>query len=194
MCSEWTCAALPGIMVFDRSASLSNRSMNASVSLLCLCFLALLPAEAKPFHRVQLQGCAANVRLHELSKHLTAILQHVSDGDPDIAIITNRVLNSVQPVDRCCFLKELMDFYLHAVFSRCNGVLPLLVQKHASPLANSFFTISQDLQACGCECGGDALLKIQSIRRTFEKMEQGAGVEKALCDLEILLSWMEHQL
>ncbi|XP_061074665.1 interleukin-20-like [Conger conger] len=168
--------------------------MRVAVSLLCLLVLGLRPAEAKPLQHLTLQGCSANIRLLEVRKHLTAMLQHVTDGDPDIAIITNRVLNSVKESDRCCFLRELAEFYVRGVFTQCNAVLPLHARKHGSPLANTFYIMSQDLQACGCECEGDTLLKIQHIRRTFEKMEKGAGVEKALCDLEILLSWMEHQL
>ncbi|KAJ8360529.1 hypothetical protein SKAU_G00170540 [Synaphobranchus kaupii] len=120
----------------------------ACTSLLCLCLAVLFPAEGKPLHGVQFQGCTVNIRLHELRKHCTAIIQHVSEGDSDIAIITNRILNSVKAVDRCCFLRELADFYLHAVFSHWNTVIPVLAKKHASPLANTVFIISQDLQAC----------------------------------------------
>ncbi|KAJ8260401.1 hypothetical protein GJAV_G00181690 [Gymnothorax javanicus] len=135
----------------------------ASLLSLCLIAIALIHVEAKPLHHVQLQGCSANVRLTELKKYLTAILQHISDGGSSTALVTNRVLHSVKVGD-------------------------------SSPLANTFYIMSRDLQECGCECGVDTLQKIKSIRGTFDKMEMEAGVGKALCDLEILLSWMEYHL
>ncbi|KAJ8391150.1 hypothetical protein AAFF_G00095790 [Aldrovandia affinis] len=165
-----------------------------AVSLLCLYVFAFISAEAKPVHQTQLLGCNVRIPLHEIRQHFSGIRHHVSEGDPDIAIITNKVLTSIKPADRCCFLRELTGFYLHGVCSQWNGVIPLSARRHASPLANTFFTVNKDLQQCGCKCGGDALLEIRSIWSTFEKMERNAGVEKAISDLDILLHWIEAKL
>ncbi|XP_021054827.1 interleukin-20 isoform X2 [Mus pahari] len=101
------------------------------------------------------------------------------------------------PLDRCCFLRRLVRFYLDRVFKVYQTPDHHTLRKISS-LANSFLIIKKDLSVChshmACHCGEEAMEKYNQILSHFTELELQAAVVKALGELGILLRWMEEML
>ncbi|XP_052057146.1 interleukin-20 isoform X2 [Apodemus sylvaticus] len=101
------------------------------------------------------------------------------------------------PLDRCCFLRHLVRFYLDRVFKVYQTADRHTLRKISS-LANSFLIIKRDLSVCrsrmACHCGEEAMEKYNQILSHFTELELQAAVVKALGELGILLRWMEEML
>ncbi|XP_019369289.1 PREDICTED: interleukin-20-like [Gavialis gangeticus] len=102
-------------------------------------------------------------------------------------------LQDIESVDRCCFLRHLMRFYLANVFKHCEEA-SALVRRKVSSIANSFLHIKKDLRLCHdagvCHCTEDAKQKYMQILGRFEEMDAQSAAIKALGELDILLDWM----
>ncbi|NP_001298020.1 interleukin-20 isoform 2 [Mus musculus] len=100
-------------------------------------------------------------------------------------------------LDRCCFLRHLVRFYLDRVFKVYQTPDHHTLRKISS-LANSFLIIKKDLSVChshmACHCGEEAMEKYNQILSHFIELELQAAVVKALGELGILLRWMEEML
>uniref|UniRef100_A0A8C6HZU7 Interleukin family protein n=1 Tax=Mus spicilegus TaxID=10103 RepID=A0A8C6HZU7_MUSSI len=100
-------------------------------------------------------------------------------------------------LDRCCFLRHLVRFYLDRVFKVYQTPDHHTLRKISS-LANSFLIIKKDLSVChsrmACHCGEEAMEKYNQILSHFTELELQAAVVKALGELGILLRWMEEML
>ncbi|XP_021030448.1 interleukin-20 isoform X2 [Mus caroli] len=100
-------------------------------------------------------------------------------------------------LDRCCFLRHLVRFYLDRVFKVYQTPDHHTLRKISS-LANSFLIIKKDLSVChsrmSCHCGEEAMEKYNQILSHFTELELQAAVVKALGELGILLRWMEEML
>ncbi|XP_021495771.1 interleukin-20 isoform X2 [Meriones unguiculatus] len=101
------------------------------------------------------------------------------------------------PLDRCCFLRHLVRFYLDRVFKIYQTPDHHTLRKISS-LANSFLIIKKDLSVChshmACHCGEEAMEKYNQILSHFTELENQAVAVKALGELGILLRWMEEMI
>nr|XP_023688159.1 interleukin-20-like isoform X2 [Paramormyrops kingsleyae] len=109
-------------------------------------------------------------------------------------LISKQTMKELQPLESCCFLKQLLSFYVERVFS---SYVPNQSQfrRNTSNLANSFLSIRNDLLKCQeemrCECGADSEARLATIHANYEKLEPRDGAVKAIGELDSLLEWME---
>ncbi|XDV51697.1 hypothetical protein PO909_020533 [Leuciscus waleckii] len=146
--------------------------------------------------RLHLGSCKVNIHTHELRHHFQHIRQGMISGDDHkgIRLLRKDVMNSVQATESCCFLRQLLDFYMDKVFISYTSSHSLH-RRTTSVLANSFHSITKDLRVCHanahCECSVDARLKFTGIQTTYDKLDQAAGAMKAIGELDSLLEWLE---
>uniref|UniRef100_A0A8C4VNE4 Interleukin 20 n=1 Tax=Gopherus evgoodei TaxID=1825980 RepID=A0A8C4VNE4_9SAUR len=113
--------------------------------------------------RLHLGHCVISVNIHEIRHSFQS-----KDERTDIRILHKSYsLQDTEPVDRCCFLRHLLRFYLATVFNHCKASSPLVSRK-VSSIANAFLSIKKELRLC------------------MEPLSL-----KALGELDILLDWMD---
>ncbi|XP_050978873.1 interleukin 19 like [Labeo rohita] len=146
--------------------------------------------------RLHLGSCKVNIHTHELRHHFQHIRQNMISGDDHkgIRLLRKDVMNSLQATESCCFLRQLLHFYMDKVFINYTSSHSLH-RRTTSVLANSFLSITKDLRVCHanahCECGDDAKQKLTAIQTMYDKLDQSAGAVKAIGELDSLLEWME---
>ncbi|XP_032648344.1 interleukin-20-like [Chelonoidis abingdonii] len=158
--------------------------------LLCL----KISASLKSLH---LGHCVISVNIHEIRHSFAAIKEMTQSKDErtDIRILHKSYsLQNTEPMDRCCFLRRLLRFYLATVFSHYKASSPLVSRK-VSSIANSFLSIKKELRLCHevsmCHCGEDVKHKCGQILSQYEKMDVASAGLKAFGELDILLDWMD---
>ncbi|XP_059384761.1 interleukin 19 like [Carassius carassius] len=150
-------------------------------------------AQGRELH---LGSCKVNIHTHELRHHFQHIRQSMISGDDHkgIRLLRKDVMNSMQATESCCFLRQLLHFYLDKVFINYSSSHPLH-RRTTSVLANSFFSITKDLRVCHanahCECSEDAKQKLAGIQTMYDKLDLAAGAVKAIGELDSLLEWIE---
>ncbi|XP_052057145.1 interleukin-20 isoform X1 [Apodemus sylvaticus] len=149
---------------------------------------------------LHLGSCVIAANLQAIQKEFSEIRDSVQaeDENIDIRILrTTESLRDTKPLDRCCFLRHLVRFYLDRVFKVYQTADRHTLRKISS-LANSFLIIKRDLSVCrsrmACHCGEEAMEKYNQILSHFTELELQAAVVKALGELGILLRWMEEML
>ncbi|KAI2659238.1 Interleukin-20 [Labeo rohita] len=144
--------------------------------------------------RLHLGSCKVNIHTHELRHHFQHIRQNMISGDDHkgIRLLRKDVMNSLQATESCCFLRQLLHFYMDKVFINYTSSHSLH-RRTTSVLANSFLSITKDLRHANahCECGDDAKQKLTAIQTMYDKLDQSAGAVKAIGELDSLLEWME---
>ncbi|XP_030418072.1 interleukin-20-like [Gopherus evgoodei] len=138
-----------------------------------------------------------SMNINEIRASFTAIKATIQSKDErtDIRILHKSYsLQDTEPVDRCCFLRHLLRFYLATVFNHCKASSPLVSRK-VSSIANAFLSIKKELRLCNevsmCHCGEDVKHKCGQILSQYEKMDVASASLKALGELDILLDWMD---
>ncbi|MGH0178946.1 UNVERIFIED_CONTAM: hypothetical protein FKN15_000397 [Acipenser sinensis] len=71
----------------------------------------------------------------------------IPQGDSSIALLDGDALNDIKPAESCCFLRQVMVFYLRSVFGHYTSKHPI-VRRRCSSLANSFSSIEKPLTEC----------------------------------------------
>ncbi|KTF91360.1 hypothetical protein cypCar_00012556 [Cyprinus carpio] len=128
------------------------------------------------------------------------------DDHKGIRLLRKDVMNSIQATESCCFLRQLLHFYMDKVFINYSSSHSLH-RRTTSVLANSFLSITKDLRVCHsnahCECSEDAKQKLAGIQTMYDKkmkekitffvfqLDQAAGAVKAIGELDSLLEWIE---
>ncbi|XP_016394314.1 interleukin-20-like [Sinocyclocheilus rhinocerous] len=146
--------------------------------------------------RLHLGSCEVNIHTHELRHHFQHIRQSMISGDDHkgIRLLRKDMMHSLQATESCCFLRQLLHFYMDKVFINYTSSHSLH-RRTTSVLANSFLSITKDLRVCHanaqCECGEDAKLKLTGIQTTYDKLDQASGAVKAIGELDSLLEWIE---
>ncbi|XP_075765967.1 interleukin-20-like [Pelodiscus sinensis] len=143
------------------------------------CFFCLLSTALliclKPttsLRRLHLGQCVISVNIHEIRHSFRAIKDMIQSKDEhtDIRLLHQSYsLQDTEPMDRCCFLRHLLRFYLTTVFSHCKVSSSPIIRK-VSRIANTFLSIKKDLRLC---------------------MDVHSAGLKALGELDILLDWMD---
>ncbi|XP_006024845.1 interleukin-20-like [Alligator sinensis] len=141
--------------------------------------------------------CEINMHFHELRHNFAAVKEMLQsqDKNTDVRFLPKSYsLQDIEPVDRCCFLRHLMRFYLANVFKHCEES-SFLVKRKVSSIANNFLHIKRDLRLCHdagmCHCTEDVKQKYTRILSRFEEMDIQSAAIKALGELDILLDWMD---
>uniref|UniRef100_A0A9J7Y5B5 Interleukin 19 like n=1 Tax=Cyprinus carpio carpio TaxID=630221 RepID=A0A9J7Y5B5_CYPCA len=123
-----------------------------------------------------------------------AIFKISGDDHKGIRLLRKDVMNSIQATESCCFLRQLLHFYMDKVFINYSSSHSLH-RRTTSVLANSFLSITKDLRVCHsnahCECSEDAKQKLAGIQTMYDKLDQAAGAVKAIGELDSLLEWIE---
>ncbi|XP_053509291.1 interleukin 19 like [Ictalurus furcatus] len=146
--------------------------------------------------RLHLGSCALTVHTHELRHHFEQIRHNMitQDNHKGVRLLRGDTMKSLQPTDSCCFLRQLLRFYIEKVFSGYTSSQSLH-QRTTSVLANSFLSMTKDLRACHaqmlCQCSQETNLKFDAIQETYDKLEVGAASVKAIGELDSLLEWLE---
>ncbi|KAI7794946.1 interleukin 19 like [Triplophysa rosa] len=150
-------------------------------------------AQARKLH---LGNCVVNIHTHELRHHFQHIRQAMISGDDhkSIRLLRKDMMHNLQVTETCCFLKQLLHFYMDKVFiSFTSG--NSLHRRTTSVLANSFLGISKDLRACHaktqCECTEGVRLKLAGIQTMYEKLDHAEAAVKAIGELDSLFEWIE---
>ncbi|XP_053083212.1 interleukin 19 like [Pangasianodon hypophthalmus] len=146
--------------------------------------------------RLHLGSCTLTVHTHELRHHFQQIRHNMvtQDNHKGVRLLRGDMMKSLQATDSCCFLRQLLRFYIEKVFSGYTSS-QLLHQRTTSVLANSFLSMTKDLRACHaqmlCQCSQEANLKFDAIQETYDKLEVGPASVKAIGELDSLLEWLE---
>ncbi|XP_055461227.1 interleukin-20 [Psammomys obesus] len=149
---------------------------------------------------LHLGSCVITANLQGIQREFAEIRDTVQaeDENIDIRILrTTESLKDTKPLDRCCFLRHLVRFYMDRVFKIYQTPDHHTLRKISS-LANSFLIIKKDLSVChshmACHCGEEAMEKYNQILSHFTELENQAVAVKALGELGILLRWMEEMI
>ncbi|XP_051004159.1 interleukin-20 [Acomys russatus] len=149
---------------------------------------------------LHLGSCVITANLQGIQREFSEIQESVQsiDENIDIRILrTTESLKDIEPLDRCCFLRHLVRFYLDRVF-KVYQTLDHHTLRKISSLANAFLLIKKDLLVChsrmACHCGEEAMEKYNQVLSHFTELELQAAVVKALGELGILLRWMEEMI
>ncbi|GAA6093351.1 interleukin 19 like [Tachysurus ichikawai] len=146
--------------------------------------------------KLNLGSCTVTVHTHELRHHFQQIRHNMvaQDNHKGVRLLKVEMMKSLQATDSCCFLKQLLRFYIEKVFSGYTSSQSLH-QRTTSVLANSFLSMTKDLKVCHaqmlCQCSQEANLKFDAIRETYDKLEVAAASVKAIGELDYLLVWLE---
>uniref|UniRef100_W5N377 Interleukin family protein n=1 Tax=Lepisosteus oculatus TaxID=7918 RepID=W5N377_LEPOC len=171
--------------------SRTMRISAVSLLLLSVCLLPVMAYPAKGGKLVHFGNCVLSVPIHDLEETIRGIKGHIvsaSEGDPTILLLKIGTLDSVRSAESCCFLKQLLAFYLDSVLPHLRGV-PTHVRRHASRLGNGLLLLARSVENCHCDCGEEVPDKTQSIRSTFDGMDKEAAVGKAVSEMDIFLNW-----
>ncbi|XP_037534872.1 interleukin 19 like [Nematolebias whitei] len=151
----------------------------------CLCKM----TEGRTLH---VDGCSANVHIHELRRHYSDIRHHALSGDNeiDVKLLEESLIKDVQEGQTCCFLRLLLRFYVERVFNNFPSSQPHH-QRCSSALANAFVTIRRDMHKCHCHCGEETQRTIDSVLNKFDKIQIHPAAHKAVGELNTVLDWLD---
>uniref|UniRef100_A0A452HQS2 Interleukin family protein n=1 Tax=Gopherus agassizii TaxID=38772 RepID=A0A452HQS2_9SAUR len=147
--------------------------------------------------RLHLGHCVISVNIHEIRHSFAAIKEMIQSKDErtDIRILHKSYsLQDTEPMDRCCFLRHLLRFYLATVFSHCKASSPLVSRK-VSSIANAFLSIKKELRLCVismCHCGEDVKHKCGQILSQYEKVNHSLLSDVANACTESFSCWKQE--
>ncbi|XP_007561299.2 interleukin 19 like isoform X1 [Poecilia formosa] len=146
---------------------LLSSSVCAVLLLLLLGFLNG-PAESRTLH---MDGCSANVHLHELHQYFSEIKSDAisADGEIGVKLLDASLMKNVQEGQTCCFVRLLLRFYVERVFGNYESSQPSQ-QRCSSALANAFVSIRREMHKCHCHCGEETQRTIDSVLANFDKV------------------------
>ncbi|KAF7693345.1 interleukin 19 like [Silurus meridionalis] len=168
----------------------------STVYILAICAMLAGLCGSTMGRRLNLGSCMLTVHTHELRHHFQQIRDNMvtQDNHKGVRLLRGDMMKSLQATESCCFLKQLLRFYIEKVFSGYTSSQSLH-QRTTSVLANSFLSMTKDLHACQaqmlCQCSQEANLKFDAIQETYDKLEVGAASVKAIGELDSLLEWLE---
>ncbi|KAI4884825.1 hypothetical protein NFI96_021008, partial [Prochilodus magdalenae] len=171
------------------------KNMNTSLLLACTLLLVILCGSSLG-HRLHLGACTLTVHTHELRHHFHQIRHSMltEDNHKGVRLLRGDMMKSLQATESCCFLRQVLRFYIEKVFNSYTSSQSLH-RRTTSVLANSFLSISKDLRACHsqmhCQCSAETNLKFDAIQTNYDKLEIGAASVKAIGELDSLLEWLE---
>uniref|UniRef100_A0A3B5Q179 Interleukin family protein n=1 Tax=Xiphophorus maculatus TaxID=8083 RepID=A0A3B5Q179_XIPMA len=157
--------------------------LSSSVCAMLLLLLGFLnrPAESRTLH---MDGCSANVHLHELHRYFSEIK---SDA---VSLIKKHRHTHTHEGQTCCFVRLLLRFYVERVFSNYESSQPSQ-QRCSSALANAFVSIRREMHKCHCHCGEETQRTIDSVLASFDKLQIQQAAQKAVGELGTVLDWLE---
>ncbi|KAK1139352.1 interleukin-20-like [Acipenser oxyrinchus oxyrinchus] len=172
--------------------------MKFSGSFLYLVALALLVhgVPAAMGRRLHFGKCVVSVQIHELREYFSEIRKTIvgEDGNSGVRLLKEHAMKNIKPLESCCFLRQLLRFYVESVFNRYTPK-DSQIRRRTSSLANSFLSINRDLRQCNahlhCQCDEETKKRIEAIQSTFEKLDVSAATVKAIGELDYLLDWIE---
>ncbi|XP_069098230.1 interleukin-20-like [Pleurodeles waltl] len=152
---------------------------------------------------------ASAFTLKELDKFLEEVLplyeqlygapekQHLQDTSTDVTLLDIRLLNGIQHTERCCFLRELLRFYLNKIFKPLEATNSN-VGGEIKSLANSFLSMKLQLKHCRdnltCLCGEQSRNMMDIIEEQFQKLDEKAATMKAVGEINILIHWIKNNI
>ncbi|KAM9758718.1 interleukin 19 like isoform 2-T2 [Menidia menidia] len=157
----------------------------------CLVLLSCLsaPVESRTLH---VDNCSVIVHTHELRKYYSDLRPHAISEDSEIGVrlLDRSLMKGVQEGQTCCFLRLLMRFYVERVFGNYASSGPQQ-KRSSSALANAFVSIRRDVHTCHCHCAEETQRSIDSVHSEFIKLQTQAAAQKAVGELDTVLSWLE---
>ncbi|XP_066561780.1 interleukin 19 like [Amia ocellicauda] len=178
-------------------AATVNVSCLLSAALMAVSVLLSLSVPPAAGHHVRLGSCSVTVHTKELREYFHEIRHAIvkEDDNMGIRLLKENTMKNVQASESCCFLRQLLRFYVESVFSQYSTSSPQ-VRRRTSNLANSFLSIKRDLRQCHahmhCHCEEETRLKVEAIQTTFNKLNVKAAAVKAIGELDFLLDWLEN--
>ncbi|XP_041091789.1 interleukin-20-like [Polyodon spathula] len=172
--------------------------MKFSGSFLYLVTLALLGhgVPSAMGRRLHFGKCVVSIQIHELRDYFSEIRKKIvgEDGNSGVRLLKEHALMNIKPLESCCFLRQLLRFYMENVFNQYTPK-DSQIRRRTSSLANSFLSINRDLRQCyahlHCQCDEETKMRIEAIQSTFEKLDVNAATVKAIGELDYLLDWIE---
>ncbi|XP_062843264.1 interleukin 19 like [Trichomycterus rosablanca] len=146
--------------------------------------------------KLHLGSCTLTVHTHELRHHFHQIRHNMltQDNHKGVRLLRGDMMKNLQAAESCCFLRQLLHFYLEKVFSGYTNSQSLH-RRTTSVLANSFLSMTKDLRACHaqmhCHCSEETNKKFDAIQGVYDKLEIGAASVKAIGELDSLLEWLD---
>ncbi|XP_066527815.1 interleukin 19 like [Hoplias malabaricus] len=146
--------------------------------------------------RLHLGACSLTVHTHELRHHFQQIRHSMltEDSHKGVRLLRPDTMKNLQATESCCFLKQVLRFYIEKVFNSYTSSHSLH-RRTTSVLANSFLSITKDLRACQtqmhCQCSQETNLMFDAIQTSYDMLEMGAASVKAIGELDSLLEWLE---
>uniref|UniRef100_A0AAR2L6X3 Interleukin 19 like n=1 Tax=Pygocentrus nattereri TaxID=42514 RepID=A0AAR2L6X3_PYGNA len=165
-------------------------------SLLLVCTLLVCLYGSALGRRLHLGACALTVHTHELRHHFHQIRHNMltEDNQKGVRLLRGDMMKNLQATESCCFLRQVLRFYIEKVFNTYTSSHSLH-RRTTSVLANSFLSISKDLQACHvqthCQCNAETMEKSDAIQANYNKLEPAAASAKAIGELDSVLEWLE---
>ncbi|KAL7837276.1 hypothetical protein SRHO_G00269870 [Serrasalmus rhombeus] len=165
-------------------------------SLLLVCTLLVSLYGSALGRRLHLGACALTVHTHELRHHFHQIRHSMltEDNHKGVRLLRGDMMKNLQATESCCFLRQVLRFYIEKVFNTYTSSHSLH-RRTTSVLANSFLSISKDLQACHeqthCQCNAETIEKSDAIQANYNKLEPAAASAKAIGELDSVLEWLE---
>ncbi|XP_043978170.1 interleukin 19 like [Gambusia affinis] len=165
--------------------------LSSSICAMLLLLLGFLnrPAESRTIH---MDGCSANVHLHELHQYFSEIKSDAisADGEIGVKLLDASLMKNVQEGQMCCFVRLLLRFYVERVFGNYESSQPSQ-QRCSSALANAFVSIRREMHKCHCHCGEETQRTIDSVLASFDKLQIQQAAQKAVGELGTVLDWLE---
>ncbi|XP_028654935.2 interleukin-19-like [Erpetoichthys calabaricus] len=111
-----------------------------------------------------------------------------------VSLLRRNALNAIQSEESCCFLRQMLGFYLRNVFSHYTSSISM-VRRRISSLANGLVSMEKTLSECHrqhiCHCKDETRLTIKSFHDSYQQLDNDEAIQKAVSELDILLSWLE---
>ncbi|KAJ1138281.1 hypothetical protein NDU88_004672, partial [Pleurodeles waltl] len=156
--------------------SIFQSAMRTWVAFSCFFSLTLfcLWTQVAEGRRPHFGHCAVAVDIEEVKRYFEAIKDsvHLQDTSTDVTLLDIRLLNGIQHTERCCFLRELLRFYLNKIFKPLEATNSN-VGGEIKRLANSFLSMKLQLKHCRdnltCLCGEQSRNMMDIIEEQFQK-------------------------
>ncbi|XP_077155625.1 interleukin-20-like [Ranitomeya variabilis] len=114
------------------------------------------------------------------------------DNYIDFQILQTSLMQRIPPSDRCCFLENVIHFYMDKVF-RHYSFLDREHKAAISKISNIFCELFSAKRSCvdfAYTCEDITRVSLKTIEISFKKLPHRNAVLKAIGELDILLQWM----
>ncbi|XP_073525297.1 interleukin-20-like [Phyllobates terribilis] len=115
------------------------------------------------------------------------------DNYIDFQILQTSLIQGIPPSDRCCFLENVIHFYMDKVFKQYS----MLDAEHEiaiSKISNAFCEFFSTKRSCvdfAYTCEDITMVNLKTIEISFKELPQRNAVIKAIGELDTLLRWMD---